>query len=226
MGLHPKPLSARHAATMVSLQQSVAKLQSRTSGIDSGFPLATLPGVIDHGYSGSGNPKVYVNGAGELSGPYSFLGTYTPVAGQAVFLQPVGAQQAYVITGSVTPPAPPPPGASTAWQTVTMENGFTGTIQYRFPDSAGINVQLSGAVTLPGGSSVYNDVQWGLVSSAYCPSATRNWLVCPLSGTSYGNPTYPGAPHGFVLTNGALYLYGVPGSLNGDQVDVSGIYAL
>jgi hypothetical protein len=223
--LAPKPVTARHADTMTKLIRQVTKLQSRTAAIDSGFPLATLPGVISESYTGSGNPQVYVNGSSELSGPYAFLGTYKPVAGQAVLLQPVGAQQTYVIAGSTTPPAAPPAGASTAWQTLSLASGWTGPVTYRYLDSAGINVQITGSVTLPSSGS-YNDVNFATLPPGYQPSATRNPGCVPLAGDTYGNSSFGGAPHVIILTNGAMYLWGIPGSLNGQAVDISAIFAL
>jgi hypothetical protein len=221
VGLHPTSLQHRFPQAMSSLHQRVTKLETRTSVIDSGFPVATLPAVIDHAYAGTGNPMVYANGAATLTGPYAPLGSYVPKAGDRVVLTPVPSQQTYVITGTTTAQA----AVSTAWQQVAMTGGFTGTIQYRFPDQAGLNVQLSGQVTLPS-SGAYNDIKWGTIAAAYYPSADRNWPAILMSGTSYGNTTYPGAPHCFVVPGLGLYLWGIPNSLNGDNVDVSGIYAL
>jgi hypothetical protein len=222
--LYPTNIQGRHAATISQLLKRVTKLESRTGAIDSGFPLATLPAKIDPAYTGSGNPKAYINGSSTLTGPYAYLGSYKPAANDTVLVQPVGAQQAYVITGTTTPPASS--GASTAWQTVSMQDGFSGDIQYRFLDSAGISVQVTGAVTLPGGSSVYNDVVWGSVGAGYVPVTTRNWPCVPLSGNVTTNPTYTGYPHAYCDDGGGLWLWGIPGTENGQSVDVSGIYAL
>lgn len=93
-----RPLEQRFTATMAQLQRDVTLLKTRTASIDSGFPLACLPGVIDSGYS-SGDPQVYVNGATALSGPYQHLASYTPTAGDSVLLAPVGALGTYVILG-------------------------------------------------------------------------------------------------------------------------------
>ena len=102
MTLYAAPLGSRFAAKLIALQRRVTKLESRTSGIDSGFPLAMLPGVISGAYS-SGNPQVYVNGAATLSGPFQYLTTYTPAAGDSVLLAPVGVLQGYVILGKLSP---------------------------------------------------------------------------------------------------------------------------
>ncbi|RPE39735.1 hypothetical protein EDD90_2752 [Streptomyces sp. Ag109_O5-1] len=99
---YPVPLEKRHAQTMQSLQQRVARLEARTASIDSGFPLAALPAVIDSGYS-SGDPKAYVNGSTTLTGPYQHLAAYTPAAGDSVVVLPVGgSSQSYIILGKLT----------------------------------------------------------------------------------------------------------------------------
>jgi hypothetical protein len=95
---YPANITQRFGQTMQALQRRVVKLETRTNGIDSGFPLAMLPGVIDAAYA-SGDPNVYVNGAATLSGPYPHLASYTPVAGDQVLLAPVGAITSYVILG-------------------------------------------------------------------------------------------------------------------------------
>lgn len=100
MTLYAAPLGSRFAAKLIALQRRVTKLESRTSGIDSGFPLAMLPGVISGAYS-SGNPQVYVNGSPALSGPYQYLSGYSPAAGDSVILAPVGALRSYVILGKL-----------------------------------------------------------------------------------------------------------------------------
>lgn len=98
MPLYPRPLEQRHAQAMTSMQQRITKLESRTAAIDSGFPLAALPAVIDSGYS-SGDPMAYINGAATLTGPYQRLASYTPAAGDSVLVIPVGVLQTYVILG-------------------------------------------------------------------------------------------------------------------------------
>jgi hypothetical protein len=95
---YPAPFLARFSAKLSLLQRDVAKLKTRTAGIDSGFPLMMLPGVIDPSFT-TGSPMVFVNGSTTLSGPFQNLASYTPVAGDAVLLAPVGAMQAYVILG-------------------------------------------------------------------------------------------------------------------------------
>jgi hypothetical protein len=104
MTAYPRPFgAARFADLLKQLQRRVTKLETRTAGIDSGFPLAMLPGQVDPEYSGSGDPQAYVNGAGALSGPFQYLtGSYTPAAGDQVLLAPVGVLKSYVIIGKLS----------------------------------------------------------------------------------------------------------------------------
>jgi hypothetical protein len=97
----PKLGPDRIAKTHRSTQDRLARLEARTLGIDSGMPLALLPGVIDSGYT-SGDPHVLVNGSSALSGPYQHLASYTPVAGDSVILAPVGGTlKAYIVLGKL-----------------------------------------------------------------------------------------------------------------------------
>jgi hypothetical protein len=90
----------RIIAAQRALRTDVDRLKTRTAGIDSGFPLMALPGVIDPGYT-SGDPMAYVNGAAALTGPYQHLASYTPAASDPVLLIPVPALQSYVIAGKL-----------------------------------------------------------------------------------------------------------------------------
>lgn len=99
--MYPKPLDQRFAHSLQDLLRRITKLETRTGSIDSGWPLAALPAVIDSGYSGSSDPMAYINGASTLTGPYQHLTSYTPVAGDSVLALPVGATQTYVILGKV-----------------------------------------------------------------------------------------------------------------------------
>ncbi|MEV7770594.1 hypothetical protein [Kitasatospora sp. NPDC086791] len=102
MPRYPDPLEARFAGTMQNIQQRISRLENRTTSIDSGFPLAALPAVIDPAYS-SGQPKAYINGATALTGPYRRLSSYTPTAGDSVLAMPVriGQVGTYVILGKL-----------------------------------------------------------------------------------------------------------------------------
>jgi hypothetical protein len=99
--LYPTDLQHRFEAIFKGLQQRIAKLETRTAAIDSGWPLAALPAVVDAAYT-SGDPKAYLNGATTLTGPYQHLSSYTPAAGDTVLALPVGANRTYVILCKLT----------------------------------------------------------------------------------------------------------------------------
>ncbi|MFJ9771246.1 hypothetical protein ACIRVF_08375 [Kitasatospora sp. NPDC101157] len=100
MPLYPRPLEQRFPAELQAMQLRLSRLETRTAGIDSGWPLAALPAVIDPAYT-TGQPKAFLNGATTLTGPYQRLSSYTPTAGDHVLAVPVGAQQTYVILGKL-----------------------------------------------------------------------------------------------------------------------------
>lgn len=100
MTLYPPALDARFAATLRSIQDRLQKVETRSSAIDSGFPLAVLPATIDPSYS-SGQPKAYINGATALTGPYWRLASYTPAANDLVVVAPIGPMQTYVVLGKI-----------------------------------------------------------------------------------------------------------------------------
>lgn len=100
MPIYPKPLEQRHPATMHDILRRLTKLETRTAGIDSGFPLAALPATIDSGYT-TGDPMAYINGSTTLTGPYQHLAAYTPAANDSVLVIPVGVLGTYVILGKL-----------------------------------------------------------------------------------------------------------------------------
>ncbi|GAB2695826.1 hypothetical protein [Kitasatospora kifunensis] len=100
MTLYPAELAKRFAITIAEIQRRLTRLESRTAAIDSGWPLAALPAVIDSGYT-SGDPSAYINGATALTGPYQHLTSYSPTAGDSVLALPVGTNQTYVILGKL-----------------------------------------------------------------------------------------------------------------------------
>ncbi len=100
MPMYPRPLEQRHAQAMANMQRRITKLETRTAGIDSGFPLAALPATIDPGYT-SGDPKAYINGAAALTGPYQHLAAYTPAANDSVLVVPVGVLGTYIVLGKL-----------------------------------------------------------------------------------------------------------------------------
>lgn len=102
MTLYPSQIEQRLGRIIQALGQRVAKLESRTAGIDSGMPLGLLPGVIASTYT-TGDPAVVVNGAAAASGPYKYLASYTPAANDAVILAPVGGTtRAYIVLGKLS----------------------------------------------------------------------------------------------------------------------------
>jgi hypothetical protein len=102
MTQYPRPITQRLQAVLPAILTRLTKLESRTAMLDSTFPLAVLPGVIDAAYTGTGDPMVTVNGAATLSGPYQYVTSYTPAAGDSVLLVPVPALAAYVIIGKLS----------------------------------------------------------------------------------------------------------------------------
>lgn len=98
---YPPKLTARFPDALASILRRLTTVETRTACIDSGFPLAVLPAVIDSGYA-SGDPKVYINGSTTLSAKLQYLTSYTPAAGDAVLVVPVGVNQAYVIIGKLS----------------------------------------------------------------------------------------------------------------------------
>lgn len=102
---YPTRIQDRAARDFPEVWRRVRTLENRTAGIDSGMPLAALPGVIDPAYTGSGNPKAFVNGSATLTGPYQYIGSGAPVAGDHVILLPIpltavtSSAGSYVIIG-------------------------------------------------------------------------------------------------------------------------------
>lgn len=104
---YPDPLDARFGRKVQRMDRSIRRLQSRTAGIDSGAPLAVLPGQVNPSYSGTGNPRVLINGATTLTGPYQHLASYSPAPGDSVLVVPVPATQdgsatSYIVLGSLS----------------------------------------------------------------------------------------------------------------------------
>jgi hypothetical protein len=96
----PKLGSDRIAATLKGIQTRLTRLETRTGSIDSGFPVAVLPGVISSSYT-TGDPMVVINGAATATGPYKHLTSYTPAASDSVILAPVGPSRTYVVLGKL-----------------------------------------------------------------------------------------------------------------------------
>lgn len=100
MSLYPPPLDARFATELKDMRSRIATLEARTAGLDSGWPVAAIPAVIDPGYT-SGDPHAYLNGSTTLTGPYQHLASYTPAASDQVLAVPVGVLASYVIIGKL-----------------------------------------------------------------------------------------------------------------------------
>ncbi len=100
MTRYPVPMPDRFANGFRDVQKRVRTLEMRSMGIDSGFPLMAVPGQIDPAYS-SGDPMVLVNGAATLSGPYQYVASYTPAAGDPVLLVPIVSQRTYAVIGKL-----------------------------------------------------------------------------------------------------------------------------
>lgn len=101
MTQYPPRLVDRFRRQLADMMKRIKTLETRTAAIDSGYPLAALPAVIDAGYT-SGDPRAYLNGSTTLTGPYQHLAAYTPAAGDQVLALPVQAQRTYVILGKLT----------------------------------------------------------------------------------------------------------------------------
>lgn len=106
MSAYPSELTRRFEARIQQMMRDVAKLKTRTAGIDSGSTLAVLPAVIDPAYT-TGDPKCLINGSAVLSGPFQHLASYTPAASDLVLVIPVpvtasGLSSSYIILGRVT----------------------------------------------------------------------------------------------------------------------------
>jgi hypothetical protein len=100
----PVQLTQRFAREFQGIRARIRKLETRTSGIDSGATLAALPAVIDPAYT-SGDPHCLINGSAVLTGPYNHLASYTPAASDAVLVLPMPVTQsaatAYVVLGKI-----------------------------------------------------------------------------------------------------------------------------
>lgn len=64
-------------------------------------PAPFVLGTVDSAYSGSGRPKVVLDGDTVAAGPYPYLASYTPAAGDRVLLARVGVSGKFVVLGKV-----------------------------------------------------------------------------------------------------------------------------
>lgn len=212
--LYPKKLDDRFSAAMKQLQSDMRKLQTRTAAIDSGFPLAVLPGVIDSGYiPGSGSANAYINGSATLTGPYACAAGYAPVAGDSVLLAPVGANQTYVILGSTTAPACVGLAAENSF--TINPTGFPGG-QYLMRQDGW--VEILGCISLPGS---YGGVTFATLPAACQPKSFRQWPIVFQTGLSLTVDLVTPPACG-VDTSGNLALHNMPTGMGGNVVYISG----
>lgn len=133
-----------------------------------------------------------------------------------------------MVTGSVaitepgTGTGPFNPAVAEGPHPLSISGGWGGSATYEL--LPGKMVCIEGSVVTPSSGS-YNDVTFATLPAAYQPGTTRNYACLPLAGTTYGNATFPGAPH-VIVSGGSMLLWGIPGSLNGQSVDISGQYSL
>jgi hypothetical protein len=156
----------------------------------------------------------------------------TSVAGQAVtdqFGNKLSGGLLTTLVKSIQPGSSP--AVAETWHAMSLASGWgaasgnepTYTLIPGGPN--GQSVAVTGALTLPS-SGTYNSVTFATLPSAYAPTNYRRWPVLPLAGTTYSNTSYPGAARAYISTGGAIQLNGIPSSLDGKDVDISGTYAI
>jgi Glycine-rich domain len=94
-GMFTPPPERWFLATFADMRR---RLQVAEHRLDSHPPAAT--GVISPSYSGTGNPQVTITGQTSLSGPFQFVTSYTPAAGDTVLLMPLNGT--LIITGKLS----------------------------------------------------------------------------------------------------------------------------
>ena len=205
MTKYAQPLDKRFSQTLVELQRTVRKLQSRTASIDSGQPFAVLNAVVSPSYT-SGDPEVFLNGSASLSGPYQVLNGWVPSPGAACLAMPV--QGTYVLIGTAGQPG--------AWQTLALTSGWTATNGPIF------RLQSDGNTVLVLGSVTHGTFSTNLQLSATgaIPAALR-----PINEWNLGSPGIAGRAGAEVLPSGTIMA--VLGSLSSaSECDISGVYPL
>lgn len=102
MTQYAKPLAQRAGHNFRDLWARVRKLEARTAGIDSGFPLMALPAVVVAKQTGPPSTvTVNLNGSTTVSGPFEYLASYTPTVNDSVIALPIPASRTYVILGAL-----------------------------------------------------------------------------------------------------------------------------
>ena len=206
MTAYPKTLQDRFANQLSQLFGRVQKLESRTASIDSGMPLAALPAVIDSGYT-SGNPKAYINGSATLTGPYQYLASYTPLAGDPVLVLPLpttaglGTGQ-YVVLGRTQ---------VGGWQSLGSPiSGWSvgNRARYKMLASGLVLIEFVDIV-VPASPPADGTVIWTAANglpTVYQPAAITRCVLGHSSGAGTEQPMFE------IETNGAIEVFGVGGS--------------
>jgi len=216
MPVSPRPIQQRPQANFQQLWSRLRRLEARTGGIDSGFPVHALPAVIDPGYGGpaAGNPMAYVNGAAALSGPFAYSDHYTPLAGDAVLLVPVHATASYIVHGlpSARPWAAVLTLTSSGW--TDASGNSTGTrCKYGAGGKADVSWTLGVGTTFADGTVI------GTLPAAFYPANGQNLPATAAHSASGGQ-----SPHFAISTGGQVACYGLGAS--GGLMTASGSYAL
>ena len=130
----------------------------------------------------------------------------------------------FTVTEPGTGTSPTNPAVAEGPHSLSVTSGWgTSSLTYEL---LGQNmVCIEGGVVTPS-SGAYNDVVFATLPTGYQPGTTRNYPCVPLAGTAYGNATFPGAPRVIVETNGNMLLWGIPGTLNSQTIDISGVFSL
>jgi hypothetical protein len=213
-------LDKRFGHQMSQILQRVGKLESRTASIDSGMPLALLPAVIDSGYTGSGNPKAYINGSAALTGPYQVLGSYQPMAGDTVLVAPTPltapSVTSYVVLGLLSTPQ---------WTDLSLlESGWSGTLRVQWLEQ-GI-VLVNAAITIAEGATVSDGTTIAnLPGAAWYPASFQS-INATASNTDEGTGAAIQLPHLVVETSGAIECYGLSSTSAANHVGVNSFYPL
>lgn len=97
MATFPLPLEARFTEALRKIVARIGRLEQRTLVLDPGCFVVCYTGQIPGSYV-SGDPTVVITGQTTATGPYKYLTSYTPHAGDTVLLIPAG--QTYIVAGT------------------------------------------------------------------------------------------------------------------------------
>lgn len=127
----------------------------------------------------------------------SHLQSYYPRVGDVVSLY--AQDSTWLVLGAVTP-------TSTQWQTLTLQNSWTGTAKARFVWTPQLQVQLAIQAT-PGTKT--DGTTLTTLPTGYAPTTATD-LACTASGTVSGGQS----PHVNVTAAGAINIFGFTNSAN------------